>query len=66
MSALGQADMCSAQADVRFTPKSGHVQCTSACPLSANSGHRVNLFDHLIGAKQGRRRNDKAKQFRRF
>ena len=24
---------------VRFTPKSGHVQCTSACPLCANSGH---------------------------
>ena len=24
---------------VRFTPKSGHVQCTSSCPLSANSGH---------------------------
>ena len=27
--------------DVRFTPKSGHVQRNSACPLSANSGHRV-------------------------
>jgi hypothetical protein len=25
--------------DVRFTPESGHVQCTSQCPLSANSGH---------------------------
>src|SRR5262249_39226199 len=24
---------------VRFTHKSGHVQCTSACPLWANSGH---------------------------
>ena len=24
---------------VRFTPKSGHVQCTSVCPLCANSGH---------------------------
>ena len=23
---------------VRFTPKSGHVQCTSSCPLSAKSG----------------------------
>ena len=22
---------------VRFTPKSGHVQCTSSCPLSAKS-----------------------------
>ena len=34
-----KADMCSAQADVRFTPKSGHVQCTSVCPLCAKSGH---------------------------
>ena len=25
-----KADMCSAQGDVRFTPKSGHVQCNSA------------------------------------
>ena len=26
--------------NVRFTPKSGHVQCNSACPLCANSGHQ--------------------------
>jgi len=25
--------------DGRFTPESGHVQCNSACPLCANSGH---------------------------
>jgi hypothetical protein len=31
--------MCSAKHHVRFTPESGHVQCNSACPLSANSGH---------------------------
>src|SRR5215475_2429134 len=24
---------------VRFTPESGHVQCTRPCPLWANSGH---------------------------
>ncbi|MGC1741514.1 MAG: hypothetical protein WA754_02970, partial [Pseudolabrys sp.] len=29
----------SAKRHVRFTPKSRHVQCNSACPLSANSGH---------------------------
>ena len=34
------ADICSANRHVRFTPNSGHVQCTSRCPLSANSGHR--------------------------
>ena len=27
-------------ANVRFTPKSGHVQCTSVCPLCAKSGHQ--------------------------
>ena len=27
--------------DVRFTPNSGHVQCNSACPLCANSGHPI-------------------------
>ena len=26
---------------VRFTPKSGHVQCRSRCLLWANSGHAV-------------------------
>jgi hypothetical protein len=31
--------MCSAKRHVRFTPNSGHVQCNSICPLSANSGH---------------------------
>ena len=35
-----KADICSAKWHVRFAPNSGHVQCNSACPLSANSGHR--------------------------
>ena len=33
-----KADMCSAKRHVRFTPKSGHVQCTGRCPLCAKSG----------------------------
>src|SRR5262249_26639958 len=28
---------------VRFTPESGHLQCTSACPLWAKSGHSVTI-----------------------
>ena len=36
-----KADICGAQSHVRFTPESGHVQCTSPCPLWANSGHSV-------------------------
>ena len=28
------------RAHVCFTPESGHVRCTSSCPLRANSGHR--------------------------
>ena len=35
-----EADICGAKGHVRFTPRSGHVQCTSLCPLCANSGHR--------------------------
>jgi hypothetical protein len=44
-------------ADVRFTPKSRHVQCNQGCPLWAKSGHWQNrtsgyLFDHLVGARE--------------
>jgi hypothetical protein len=35
------ADICSAKGHVRFTPKSGHGQCTTLCPLWAKSGHRA-------------------------
>ena len=51
-----KADICSAIRDVRFTPKSGHVQCTRQCPLCANSGHRAVSFDHLIGGLEWRMR----------
>ena len=34
----------SAKDHVRFTPKSGHVHCTSPCLLRANSGHAHNSF----------------------
>jgi hypothetical protein len=43
-----KADIALGPNHVRFTPKSRHVQRTSACPLCANSGHR--LFDHLVDA----------------
>src|SRR4029077_8136448 len=33
-----KADMCNAKRHVRSYPKSGHVQCTRACLLSAISG----------------------------
>ena len=40
MSALGQKQTCAVQnVHVPFTPESRHVQRTSRCPLSANSGH---------------------------
>ncbi|MGB8397123.1 MAG: hypothetical protein WCE27_26380, partial [Pseudolabrys sp.] len=34
-----KADICNAKRHVRSYSKSGHVQCNSACPLCANSGH---------------------------
>ena len=37
---------------VRFTPESGHVQCTRACLLWAKSGHRAVLSDHLVRTSQ--------------
>ena len=33
-----KADICSAKAQVRFTPNSGHSQCKNRCPLCAKSG----------------------------
>ena len=47
--------MCSAKRYVRFTPKSGHVRCTSACPLSANSGHWLSRNNHRPQKKIQRR-----------
>jgi len=34
-----KADICSALADVRFTPESGHMRRKNGCLLWANSGH---------------------------
>jgi hypothetical protein len=34
-----KADICSAQAHVRFTPESGHVRSNWPCLLWASSGH---------------------------
>ena len=49
--------------NVRFTPAGGHVQCTSSCLLWANSGHRADSFDHLIGASEQRGRDCEAERF---
>ena len=46
MSALGQKrTFWRCGSHVRFTPNSGHLQCTSSCPLCANSGHVTLQFD---------------------
>jgi hypothetical protein len=42
--------MCSAQADVRFAPESGHSALQDKCPLSADNGHC--LFDYLISSRE--------------
>src|SRR5262249_49439889 len=52
MSALGQKHMCGAKGDVRFTPKSGHVQCKRLCPLWAKSGHCL-LYSNTSSAVSG-------------
>ena len=57
------ADIRIAKRHVRFTPKSGHVQCTSRCLLWANSGHQAGSFDHLVGDGEHTRRNGEAERF---
>src|SRR5262249_9682065 len=42
-----------ASTDVRFTPESGHLQCTSRCPLRANSGHQCSPLTAPLGVKAG-------------
>ena len=44
-----KADVCSAKGHVRSYPESGHVRCTSLCPLSANSGHSPNELQTSFG-----------------
>src|SRR5262249_34071458 len=48
-----KADICTAPAHVRFTPESRHMQCTSACPLWAKSGH--GFISHRRSPKRPRR-----------
>src|SRR5262245_34384557 len=56
--------------DVRFTPQSGHVQCTSPCPLWANSGlmqrSKGALFNHLAGTREQRGRHSEAERLSGF
>jgi hypothetical protein len=42
------ADILRCPSDVGFTPESGHLQCTSACPLWANSGHSDDRVAELV------------------
>jgi hypothetical protein len=46
-----KADIRAVKSHVRFTPESGHVQCTRPCLLWANSGHH-DLFDDFISGGQ--------------
>ena len=61
-----KADIRNAKRHVRFTPNSGHLQCTSACLLWAKSGHQTMLFDHLISLGEERWRHTKTKRLGGF
>src|SRR5215813_6475836 len=39
-----KADIGAPPINVRFTPESRHMQCTSACPRRGKSGHRAYSF----------------------
>jgi hypothetical protein len=43
--------MAPADPDIRFTPESGHVRCTSLCLLWANSGHKAVAAGALAGRR---------------
>ena len=47
-----KADIAGCPNDVRFTPKSGHVQCTRQRLLCANSGHSQPSNTHSKTASQ--------------
>src|SRR5262249_12072628 len=56
MSALGKADILRCHSDVRFTPESGHVRCSSPCQLWAQKTDiQSRLFDDLVGSGEQRR-----------
>jgi hypothetical protein len=49
------AEILSCEIDVRFTPESGHVQCSLGCRLWAKSGHSVVLVSHAHMRQKGGR-----------
>ena len=55
-----KADICSAKAHVRFTPKSGHL---SALGQKRTFHHS---FDHLVGARDEPRRHGEAERLGRL
>ena len=59
MSALGQK-----QTHVRFTPESRHLQCNSACPLSAKSGHLIRWFRLIDRLLEFRNDDDRSSMHR--
>src|SRR5262249_5010170 len=66
---MSEADIGARPSDVRFTPKSGHWNSISKCPLCAKSRHseeRTSLFDHLVGAGKQRLRHGEPECLRGF
>src|SRR5262249_209104 len=67
---IATAKANSRKSHVRFTPESGHVRCKGECPLWAKSDSCTAakgwLFDHLVGAREQRRRHREAELLCRF
>src|SRR5262249_52975 len=47
-----RADICSAPAHVRLTPKSGHSQCKKEMSALGQKRTLSYLFDHVVGEQQ--------------
>ena len=64
MSALGQKQTSATQKVMSaVTPNSGHLQCTSPCPLSAPIADISHSFDHLVRTRLHCRRDREAEGF---
>src|SRR5262249_36140619 len=60
-----KADIRAAKSHVRFTPESGHVQCSAVADVRYGpKADIVRLFDHLVGALKQRRWDCESKRLR--
>jgi hypothetical protein len=66
MSNMDQSEHEEASLGVCSYPESGRMLDATARRLWANSGHRLPLFNHIVGAREQRWRDGKTERFGGF